>query len=92
MYRCVLGAELYREGDPCLVVVTGGIVTPYDATPVAEAMAEFLVKLGIERDHIMIENESRSTPRGKIFLLIELPLRRDQILPFTQYQAIPNHS
>ena len=61
LYRCVLGAELYRTGEPCLVVVAGGIVTPYDATPVAEAMAEFLVELGVDRDHIMIENESTST-------------------------------
>jgi uncharacterized SAM-binding protein YcdF (DUF218 family) len=61
IYRCVLGAELYHQGEPCLVVVTGGIVTPYDSTPVADAMVEFLVKLGINRDHIMIENESTST-------------------------------
>ncbi len=61
MYRCVLGADIYHNGEPCLVVVSGGVVTQPDGTAVSEVMAEFLVELRVNRDDIVIENNSTST-------------------------------
>ncbi|HVA49535.1 MAG TPA: YdcF family protein [Pirellulales bacterium] len=61
LYRCLSAAELYR-GKPCLVVVSGGTVAPEDgAPPVAEVMREFLVRLGVNSDDLLVEDRSTTT-------------------------------
>ena len=60
--RCLLAAEMYADGAPCRVIVTGGKV---DATKpgltIADTMAEFLQTQGVAAEHILIENESTTT-------------------------------
>jgi len=61
-HRCQHAAELYRRGDPCLVLITGGKVyadTPGPAS--SEVMRDYLLQLGVEPSHLQIENGSRST-------------------------------
>ena len=60
LYRCLEGAELYQQGQPCPVLVSGGTVE--DATPpCAPLMRDFLVKLGVPATDILVEDQSRST-------------------------------
>lgn len=62
LYRCLTAAEVYRAGPSCLVLVSGGVVEPDDATPpVADLMRDFLVRLGVARADVLVENQSRST-------------------------------
>ncbi len=60
--RCVHGAELYRLGEPCPVMVTGGPETPGGPPPaLAEVMRDFLVTLGVRPSDILLEDQSRTT-------------------------------
>jgi uncharacterized SAM-binding protein YcdF (DUF218 family) len=60
--RCIRAAELYHEGPPCKVILTGGKVDPDRLGPtLAVAMREFLLDLGIPENDILIEQQSRST-------------------------------
>jgi uncharacterized SAM-binding protein YcdF (DUF218 family) len=59
LYRCLEGAELYRQ-EPCPVLVSGGAVT--DATPAcAPLMRDFLVQLRVPATDILTEDRSRTT-------------------------------
>jgi uncharacterized SAM-binding protein YcdF (DUF218 family) len=60
IYRCLEGAELYHQGQPCPVLVSGGKLE--DAGPTcAPLMRDFLVKLGVPAKDILVEDQSRST-------------------------------
>tara|TARA_Y100001978_G_scaffold201897_1_gene221377 strand:- start:92 stop:862 length:771 start_codon:yes stop_codon:yes gene_type:complete len=60
--RCLKAAELYKSGEPCPIVVTGGRVESYKTGPVmAEVMREFLIRQGVSAGDVILENESRST-------------------------------
>lgn len=60
LYRCLEGAELYHQGEPRLVLVSGG--TANDATPpCAPLMRDFLLKLGVAATDILVEDRSRTT-------------------------------
>lgn len=60
LYRCLEGAEVYHQGQPCPVLVSGGRVE--DAQPLfAPLMRDFLVKLGVPASNILIEDRSQST-------------------------------
>jgi uncharacterized SAM-binding protein YcdF (DUF218 family) len=60
LYRCLEGAELYQQGNPCPVLVSGGTVE--DASPpCAPLMRDFLVKLGVPATDILVEDRSQST-------------------------------
>ena len=60
LYRCLEGAELYHQGQPCPVLVSGGKVE--DARPtIAPLMRDFLVQLGVSATDILAEDHSRST-------------------------------
>ncbi len=62
LYRCLLGAELYRKSGGCPVFVSGGQVVPDPKQPiVAQVMADFLVQLGVPPADIVQEAESRTT-------------------------------
>jgi uncharacterized SAM-binding protein YcdF (DUF218 family) len=62
MRRCVLGAELYRLGKPCPVVVTGGPEMRGGPGPaLAEVMRDFLLNLGVSASDILLEDQSRTT-------------------------------
>ena len=62
LYRCLHAAELYHAGDPLPVVVSGGKVDPDEPGPsLAALMQQFLLKLGVDEQDIVLEEESRST-------------------------------
>jgi uncharacterized SAM-binding protein YcdF (DUF218 family) len=60
--RCLRGAELYHEGPPCKVLLTGGTVEPGRAGPhLSEAMEVLMLQLGVDQGDILLETQSRST-------------------------------
>jgi uncharacterized SAM-binding protein YcdF (DUF218 family) len=60
--RCLRAAELYREGKPCPILVSGGKVNPDTPGPTcAEAMRDFLVRMGIDSADVILEDRSRTT-------------------------------
>jgi uncharacterized SAM-binding protein YcdF (DUF218 family) len=61
-YRCVHAVQLYRQGSPCPVLVSGGKVDP-DAPgpPCAEVMRTFLIQLGVAPEDILVEGRSQTT-------------------------------
>jgi uncharacterized SAM-binding protein YcdF (DUF218 family) len=60
--RCQHAVQLYQQGPPCKLIVSGGKVHPDEPGPaVAHVMADFLVQLGVKREDLIIEDQSRST-------------------------------
>lgn len=60
LYRCLEGAELYRRGQPCPILVSGGTV--HEPGPsCAPAMRKFLLKLDVPATDILEEDRSRTT-------------------------------
>lgn len=60
--RCLHAAALYRQGEPCWVIVSGGKV-PRDepGPPAAAAMSDFLITQGVPKDYILLEGRSSTT-------------------------------
>jgi uncharacterized SAM-binding protein YcdF (DUF218 family) len=58
--RCLRAAEVYHEGKPCPVVVSGGQVDPGQPAS-AEAMRDVLIRLGVAAEDVVLEDRSRST-------------------------------
>jgi uncharacterized SAM-binding protein YcdF (DUF218 family) len=62
VYRCLCGAELYRQLGGRPVAVSGGRVDGNPADPsCAEVMRDFLQGLGVSAADILLEDESRTT-------------------------------
>ena len=60
--RVVDAARLYRAGKVTAILVTAGnLPWQTSAKPEAELIADFLVELGVPRDAIAVETESRNT-------------------------------
>lgn len=60
--RCLHAARLYRQGNPCRVVVSGGAGDPPRPGPTsAEAMAGFLRGQGVAASDLILEGRSTST-------------------------------
>jgi uncharacterized SAM-binding protein YcdF (DUF218 family) len=60
--RCLAASQLYHQGSPCLVLVSGGKVDPDIEGPAyADVMAEFLEQLGVKKADLVIEGASRTT-------------------------------
>jgi uncharacterized SAM-binding protein YcdF (DUF218 family) len=60
-YRCLYAAELYRQGLPCPIIVSGGKPSEDDEISIAEIMRQFLHKIGIRSTDIVVEDRSHST-------------------------------
>jgi uncharacterized SAM-binding protein YcdF (DUF218 family) len=60
--RTIHAANVYRQGKPCLLLVTGGKQDPENegVTP-ADGMAELLRKLGVPDRDLVLETNSRNT-------------------------------
>lgn len=67
MDRCLRTAELYRQGRPCRVLVSGGNVNgaPHHKA-CAAVMRDFLVQLGVRPEDVIVEGQSRSTHENAI--------------------------
>jgi uncharacterized SAM-binding protein YcdF (DUF218 family) len=62
LIRCVHAAEVYRQGPPLPLVVTGGIVDPRTAgRPDGDLMRDFLMEHGVSPTDVIVESRSRST-------------------------------
>jgi uncharacterized SAM-binding protein YcdF (DUF218 family) len=60
--RTLEAARLYQLISPTWVISSGGIVDPdEDTIPSGEVMRDTLVALGVPRERILVERESRST-------------------------------
>src|SRR5262249_35557498 len=62
LFRCLHAADLYRQGPPIPVLVTGGHADPREtALPDGVLMSEFLERQGLDRADLIVEAEARST-------------------------------
>jgi uncharacterized SAM-binding protein YcdF (DUF218 family) len=62
LYRCLRAAEIYRQGDPCPVLVSGGVVDADSNKPAcAPLMRDFLVQLGVPASNVIVEDLSSTT-------------------------------
>ncbi len=62
VYRCIQAADMYRQGKPCPVLISGGRADPSEAGPsCAEVMRDFLLQLSVDPANLIIEGHSRST-------------------------------
>jgi uncharacterized SAM-binding protein YcdF (DUF218 family) len=60
--RCMKGADIYRAGPACPILVTGGKPDPKSpGMAVAKVMGNALIEMGIERKLVMIEDQSNDT-------------------------------
>lgn len=68
MIRCEYAAELYRQGRPCPVLVTGGVLDPDRKGPsVAELMRDFLVHSGVAQENVVVEDQAQSTYENALY-------------------------
>jgi uncharacterized SAM-binding protein YcdF (DUF218 family) len=62
LYRCLRAAEVYRQGKPCPMLLSGGKVDPDTPGPtLAEGMRDVLVQMGIPARDLILEARSRTT-------------------------------
>jgi uncharacterized SAM-binding protein YcdF (DUF218 family) len=62
LYRCLKAAEVYRQGRPCPVVVSGGKVDPDSPGPaLAVPMCDFLRQQGVAEADLVVEDRSTTT-------------------------------
>ena len=65
--RCLAAAELYHHGAPCPVVISGGQVdVSKPGGPAAEAMSDFLMRLGVPFADLVIEDQSTDTYENSV--------------------------
>src|SRR5207244_12353300 len=55
--RCLKAADMYRQGQPCPVLVSGRS-TDADGADYAETMRDFLVRLGVRSNDVIMEGHS----------------------------------
>jgi len=60
LYRCLHAADVYRQGRPCPVLVSGGKTEP-DTPTLARAMRAMLEELGVSSSDIIEEGDSLNT-------------------------------
>jgi uncharacterized SAM-binding protein YcdF (DUF218 family) len=67
LYRCLKAADLYHQGTPCPVLVSGGKVDPDAPGPTCAAvMRDFLAKLGVSASDLVVEDRSRTTHENAV--------------------------
>jgi uncharacterized SAM-binding protein YcdF (DUF218 family) len=67
-YRCLRALELYHQGPRCPILVSGGRVSADTPGPtLAAAMRDFLVKLGVAAEDILLEDRSRNTYENAVY-------------------------
>ncbi|MBV8486692.1 MAG: YdcF family protein, partial [Planctomycetaceae bacterium] len=60
LYRCLHSADVYRQGRPCPVLLSGGKTEP-DTPTLARAMRAMLEELGVSSSDIIEEGDSLNT-------------------------------
>lgn len=67
--RLDTAARVYEEGNYDMIIVSGGKANVYEGTSEAMAMKDYLVKLGISEENIIMEQASVSTAENTMFTL-----------------------
>jgi uncharacterized SAM-binding protein YcdF (DUF218 family) len=68
LYRCLRAAEVYRQGPPLPVVVSGGPTGAGGSGAVlAEVMGDLLKRLGVRAADLVFEDRSRTTHQNAVF-------------------------
>jgi uncharacterized SAM-binding protein YcdF (DUF218 family) len=66
--RCQRAIELYREGPPCPIVASGGVVFGNEPLPpLAEIMRTRLIQSGVAPEDVFVENRSTNTEENANF-------------------------
>lgn len=86
--RCLHAAELYHQGDPCRVVVSGGEAEP-GAPPLAAAMRSLLVDLGVDPSDITEEGTSLNTHENAARVAALLRHRGRHVVLVTEATHMP---
>jgi uncharacterized SAM-binding protein YcdF (DUF218 family) len=60
LQRCLHAAQLYHQGQPCPVIVSGGRVAGATGPTMAEAMRDFPLTQGVPARDILLENRALS--------------------------------
>jgi uncharacterized SAM-binding protein YcdF (DUF218 family) len=66
-WRCVYAVRAFRPGGFQRIVVSGGIGDSRGSISIARAMADFMVGMGVPRDAITLEEQSKSTRENALF-------------------------
>lgn len=67
LLRCLHAAEVYSQGKPCPVVVSGGrIDTGSPSPPIALLMRDFLRDQGLNDADMIVEDQSRTTHENAV--------------------------
>jgi uncharacterized SAM-binding protein YcdF (DUF218 family) len=68
LYRCLKAAEVYHQGVPLPVLVSGGPANADGSGPtIAGLMRDFLQKLGVKPADLWVEDRSRTTHENAVF-------------------------
>ena len=68
LYRCIHAAELYHAGEHLPVILSGGKVDPQQpGLSLAALMREFLLKMNVADEDIMLEEASRTTHENAVY-------------------------
>jgi uncharacterized SAM-binding protein YcdF (DUF218 family) len=60
--RCLRGVEVYHQGPPCPILVSGGLLDAEGRGPrCAPLMRDFLVQMGVPASDVIVEDSSRTT-------------------------------
>jgi uncharacterized SAM-binding protein YcdF (DUF218 family) len=83
--RVLEASRIFHEIDPAWVISSGGRVHPDDpAVPSGESMRDALVQLGVPRDRIVVETQSRTTHEEAVIVAPMLrSLQIDQVVLVT---------
>jgi uncharacterized SAM-binding protein YcdF (DUF218 family) len=93
VFRCLHAADLYHQGPPCPIIVTGGKLNPSSPIPpVAELMRDLLLRLGVRSGDIVLEPQARTTAENAAYTLAILDTRgidRTKVLLVTEAVHMP---
>jgi uncharacterized SAM-binding protein YcdF (DUF218 family) len=64
--RTIRAYELYRDGPPCPIVLSGGGALP-PKQPAGQVMADFLKRMGVPEADLIVEDQSRTTAENAEF-------------------------
>jgi uncharacterized SAM-binding protein YcdF (DUF218 family) len=68
LYRCVKAAEIYHQGAPLPVLVSGGRIDGDASGPtLAALMHDFLRRLGVKDADLVLEDRSRTTHENALY-------------------------
>ena len=66
--RCLRAVDLYREGSPCPIIASGGVVYGNEhMPPLGDLMRTRLEEAGVATEDILVEDKSRNTEENANF-------------------------